>query len=125
MTKPSIRSHTARATRDGVPASRLQLPPGPWATVLDALCARFPQVGRDTWRERFARGRVLDADGACLDVTAPYRVGADVQYFREVPDEPAIRSSRRCCMPMRTWWWWTSRISCRSRPRVRTCAKPC
>ena len=90
MTKPSIRSHTARATRDGVPASRLQLPPGPWATVLDALCARFPQVGRDTWRERFARGRVLDADGACLDVTAPYRVGADVQYFREVPDEPAI-----------------------------------
>lgn len=87
MTTPSS---TARATRDGIPASRLQLPPGPWATVLDALCARFPQVGRTTWLDRFARGRVLDAGGACLRAAAPYRVGAEIQYFREVPDEPAI-----------------------------------
>lgn len=76
--------------RDGVPASRLQLPAGPWATVLEALCARFPAVEAATWRERFARGRVLDADGRALPVDAPYRLGAEVHYFREVVDEPAI-----------------------------------
>ena len=44
--------------RDGVAASRLQLPPGPWTTVLQALVARFPQVPEATWRDRIARGRV-------------------------------------------------------------------
>ncbi len=77
-------------TRDGIPASRFQLPPGPWATVLEALCARFPGVDADTWRERFERGRVLDADGHPLDAAARYRRGAEIHYFREVADEPVI-----------------------------------
>jgi tRNA pseudouridine32 synthase/23S rRNA pseudouridine746 synthase len=71
-------------------ASRLQLPPGPWATVLDGLCARFPAIPRDAWIDRFARGRVLDAAGAALAIDAPYRTGAEVRYFREVVDEPAV-----------------------------------
>ncbi len=75
---------------DGNPASRLQLPPGPWATVLDCLCARFPAIAREAWVERFARGRVLDAAGVALAVDAPYRLGAEVRYFREVVDEPVI-----------------------------------
>ena len=79
-----------RPTRDGIPASRLQLPPGPWATVFEALCAHFPQVPRDTWRDRFARGRVLDAEGRELSASAACRPGAEVHYFREVADEPAI-----------------------------------
>lgn len=73
-----------------VPPSRLQLPPGPWATVLDCLCARFPAVERGIWEQRFARGRVLAADGMALPLDAPFRVGMEVRYFREVPDEPAI-----------------------------------
>lgn len=79
-----------RPTRGGIPASRFQLPPGPWATVLEALCARFPGVDAGTWRERFERGRVLDAEGRPLDVAAPYRRGAEIHYFREVVDEPVI-----------------------------------
>ena len=71
-------------------ASRLQLPPGPWTTVLDGLCARFPAVSRDAWIDRFARGRVQDAAGTPMAIDAPYRVGAEVRYFREVADEPAI-----------------------------------
>jgi tRNA pseudouridine32 synthase/23S rRNA pseudouridine746 synthase len=71
-------------------ASRLQLPPGPWATVLDCLCARFPAIPREAWIDRFARGRVLDAAGTPLALDAPYRLGAEVRYFREVVDEPAI-----------------------------------
>ena len=75
---------------DGVSASRLQLPPGPWATVLEALCARFPAVDRDIWRSRFARGRVLDAGGLPLDEHAAFRVGAEIHYYREVPAETRL-----------------------------------
>jgi tRNA pseudouridine32 synthase/23S rRNA pseudouridine746 synthase len=70
--------------------SRLQLPPGAWSTVLDCLCDRFPAIGRDAWIDRFERGRVLDALGDPLALDAPYRIGAEVRYFREVVDEPVI-----------------------------------
>jgi tRNA pseudouridine32 synthase/23S rRNA pseudouridine746 synthase len=75
---------------NGTPASRLQLPPGPWPTVLDCLCERFPAIAREVWVDRFARGRVLDASGAVLPVDAPYRLGAEIRYFREVTDEAPI-----------------------------------
>jgi tRNA pseudouridine32 synthase/23S rRNA pseudouridine746 synthase len=70
--------------------SRLQLPPGIWATVLDCLCERFPGIERETWIDRFQRGRVLDAANMPLPVDAPYRVGKEIHYFREVVDEPLI-----------------------------------
>lgn len=95
-TSPQYRHEALRHRRgdrrvSGAPfASRLQLPPGPWATVLDALCAHFPRIGRHLWVERLHGGRVLDATGAALAVDAPYRVGLEVQYFREVPDETPI-----------------------------------
>ncbi len=75
---------------NGLAASRLQLPPGPWRTVLDCLCARFPAIPREVWIDRFARGRVQDASGAPLALDALYRVGAEVRYFREVVDEAPI-----------------------------------
>lgn len=70
--------------------SRLQLPPGPWATLLEGLCARFPRIARAQWQDRFARGRVLDAQGRVLAPDTPWRVGLEIQYFREVADEPSI-----------------------------------
>jgi tRNA pseudouridine32 synthase/23S rRNA pseudouridine746 synthase len=73
-----------------IPPSRLQLPPGPWLTVLDGLCARFPAIGREVWLDRFSRGLVQDASGCVLAVDAPYRVGMELRYFREVADEPRI-----------------------------------
>ena len=75
---------------DGVTASRFQLPPGPWVTVLETLCASFPRVDRDTWTSRFLRGRILDASGTPLPLDAPYRVGAEIRYYREVADEVRI-----------------------------------
>lgn len=75
---------------DGLPASQFQLPSGPWSTVLEALCACFPGVDAATWQDRFARGRVLDAEGSALDASAPYRLGAEILYFREVVDERVI-----------------------------------
>jgi tRNA pseudouridine32 synthase/23S rRNA pseudouridine746 synthase len=75
---------------DGLAASTLQLPQGPWPTVLDCLCARFPAVTRAQWTERMARGRVVDGDGGRVTPDTPHRVGLDVHYFREVEDEPSI-----------------------------------
>lgn len=75
---------------DASNASYLQLPPGAWPTLLDGLCARFPRIDRETWIRRFARGRVQDAGGRTLAEDAPYRVGTEVRYFREVDEEPRI-----------------------------------
>lgn len=78
------------------PPSRLQLPPGPWTNLLDGVCARFPAIGRERWRERFARGRVLDArDARALGAHEPYRVGLEILYFREVEREPRIPFEER------------------------------
>ena len=75
---------------EGLAASRLQLPPGPWATVLEGLCARFRAVPRAQWLDRMARGRVLDSSGRPLAPDTPYRVGLEVHYYREVAEEPRI-----------------------------------
>ncbi|MEJ7745587.1 MAG: pseudouridine synthase [Luteimonas sp.] len=71
-------------------ASRLQLPPGPWPTVLDALCDRFPAIDRNRWIDRMARERVLGVDGVGVTPETPYRVGMEIRYWREVADEPPI-----------------------------------
>ena len=78
------------ATPLHVRPSYLHLPSGPWSTVLDCLCARFPQISRDTWLARMARGRVLDEQDRPLGPDAPYREALRVQYFREVENERPI-----------------------------------
>lgn len=75
--------------------STLHLPQGDWSTVLDCLCDHFPTIDRATWLDRFARGRVLGADGQPLDVTQAYQVGLRVHYFREVPNEQPIPFEER------------------------------
>lgn len=71
-------------------ASTVCLPAGAWATVLDCLVDHFPAVGREQWLGRFARARVLDAQGQPLTPEQPYRVGLRVHYYREVPAERPI-----------------------------------
>ena len=74
----------------GLAASTLQLPPGPWRSVLDCLCERFPAVSRARWLDRMARGRVVDGDGRWVTPEMPHRAGLDVHYYRQVADEPPI-----------------------------------
>ncbi|MCY1282285.1 pseudouridine synthase, RluA family [compost metagenome] len=71
-------------------ASTLHLPAGPWATVLDCLCAHFPAIARETWLDRMARGRVLDAEGRPVGPQTAYREGLRIHYFREVAQETPI-----------------------------------
>lgn len=79
--------------RDGVGASCVALPPGPWTTLLDALCGRLPAVTREDWRLRMEAGRVIDEDGRALPPDTPFaalRPGQRIYYYREVPAETKI-----------------------------------
>lgn len=60
------------------------------STVLDFLAHRFPRVGRDIWRSRLERGKVLDEGGRPVTADAPCVPRARLQYFREVAEEPPI-----------------------------------
>jgi tRNA pseudouridine32 synthase/23S rRNA pseudouridine746 synthase len=76
--------------RDGVSPSCVAMPPGPWATVLDFLSDRLPNVTRSTWAERMAQGLVLREDGHTLRGDLPYRHGQRLYYYRHLDDEPAL-----------------------------------
>ncbi|WP_263143793.1 pseudouridine synthase [Pseudomonas sp. RIT-PI-AD] len=76
-------------------ASTLHLPQGEWTTLLECLCAHFPAISRARWLDRFARGRVLDAQGMALAADHPYKVGLRIHYFREVDEEAPIPFDER------------------------------
>src|SRR5579862_3853007 len=57
-------------------------------TVFEYLLARFPQIGRETWRDRVRRGLVTSSEGETLEECSPYRHGMTVFYRKEVPSEP-------------------------------------
>lgn len=72
-------------------ASTAHLPAGAWSTVLDGLCATFPNVNRAQWLDRMARERVLDTFGHPISPDAPYPPkGLRVHYYREVVEETVI-----------------------------------
>ncbi|MEO7916236.1 MAG: pseudouridine synthase [Dokdonella sp.] len=75
---------------NGVNASTVLLLAGPWPTLLDALCARFPYLSRDRWLSRFARKRVIDPQGQALSADAAHVGETIVHYYREVDDEQVI-----------------------------------
>ncbi len=76
--------------RDGVAASALACPPGPWSRVLDFLADRLPLVTRDDWSQRLSQGDVLDEQGLALTPDAPYRAHRRLYYWRWLPHEPEI-----------------------------------
>ena len=91
MSRPAHRRRPPM--RDGVGASCVALPSGPWATLLDGLCARLPAVTRDDWVLRMEAGRVLDEEGRPLAPDTPcaaLRPGQRIYYYREVPTETKI-----------------------------------
>lgn len=71
-------------------ASTFILPHGAWHTVFDCLCANFPTIAAECWRDRFLRDRVLDNNKQPIDIAHPYHAGLRIYYFREVPNEKPI-----------------------------------
>lgn len=76
--------------RNGVAASALACPPGPWPRVLDFLAERLPLVTREDWADRMARGDVLDERGTPLGPEAPYRAQRRIYYWRWLAEEPEV-----------------------------------
>ena len=91
------RPHSARSipTRDGVSPSCIALPPGPWATVLDFLTERLPNLPRLEWSKRLANGEVLDAQGHAVHAQQPYTSGTRLFYYRHIADEPDLPVQER------------------------------
>ncbi|MEN9865501.1 MAG: hypothetical protein RL748_1091 [Pseudomonadota bacterium] len=76
--------------RNGLAPSYCWLPPGQWPDLLSFLIQRFPAISATVWRERMARGEVVDAAGNALHTTSPYRAGLQIFYYRELPQETPI-----------------------------------
>jgi tRNA pseudouridine32 synthase/23S rRNA pseudouridine746 synthase len=77
--------------RDGVGASAVFCPPGPWATLADFLAERLPKV--EDWPERIARAEVVDEAGQPLD--EGYRPNRRVFYWRRLETEPVVPFEER------------------------------
>lgn len=76
--------------RNGVGASCVVLPPGPWASVAEFLAVRFPSIHLMQWLARMADGDVFDATGKALPPDSPYRPHEKIFYYRSLPAEPRI-----------------------------------
>ena len=80
----------ALPTRDGVGASCVSLPEGPWATITDFLVQRFPAQPRDVWVQRMHDGAVVDEAGLAVTPLRSYQSRLKVYYYRSLPTEARI-----------------------------------
>jgi tRNA pseudouridine32 synthase/23S rRNA pseudouridine746 synthase len=76
--------------RDGVAPSYLYLPEGQWPDLITFLVARFPDVTEASWRDRMARGEVVDGDGRTLAPHSAFKRGLRIFYYRELEAETPI-----------------------------------
>jgi tRNA pseudouridine32 synthase / 23S rRNA pseudouridine746 synthase len=76
--------------RNGVGASCVVLPSGPWPSLLAFLCARFPSVASAEWQQRLDSGNVVDDQGHTARATDPVQLGRRLYYFRSMVAEPRI-----------------------------------
>jgi tRNA pseudouridine32 synthase/23S rRNA pseudouridine746 synthase len=81
--------------KDGVSASCVALPAGPWPTVLDFLAERIPAVSRDDWAVRLQAGEVVDEHGQPLPADAPYKAQTRLYYWRSLPFEHPVPFEER------------------------------
>lgn len=76
--------------RGGVAPSRVYLPAGPWATLLDFLVERFRHLPPSVLRDRLARGEIVDEAGLPQAPDSAYTALRWLWYYREVPQEAEI-----------------------------------
>jgi tRNA pseudouridine32 synthase/23S rRNA pseudouridine746 synthase len=76
--------------RDGVAPSYLWIDEVAPGAALPYLVARFADVAEDTWRDRMARGEVVDGAGNVLAPESPLKRGGRVWYYRELDAETPI-----------------------------------
>jgi tRNA pseudouridine32 synthase/23S rRNA pseudouridine746 synthase len=74
-------------TREGVGASCVVLPDGPWPTIAACLMDCFARVTPQAWAQRIASGQLVDASGAPVSADRPYERALKVYYYRDPPAE--------------------------------------
>jgi tRNA pseudouridine32 synthase / 23S rRNA pseudouridine746 synthase len=74
----------------GVTASCVALPHGPWLTMLDFLAERFTKINREQWATRMQQGKVLHANGQPVAPTDSYQSNSKLYYYRCVETEATI-----------------------------------
>ncbi len=77
-------------TRDGVGASQVHCPEGPWPTVHAFLCEQFKFVSAQEWALRFHTKSILTSTGVALSLNAAYVPKQVVFYFRTILNEPHL-----------------------------------
>lgn len=83
----NVQSAARLPSKDGVSASCVALPAGPWRTLIDFLEHRFPAIARSEWVTRMANGDVVDVEGHPLSPHEACRAHARIYYYRTVPAE--------------------------------------
>lgn len=76
--------------RDGVSASRVWLPQGHWALILDFLVEKFPNINPHAMQTRMQQGEIMDSEGNKYYPDSPYRGGIHLFYYRELHNETPI-----------------------------------
>jgi tRNA pseudouridine32 synthase/23S rRNA pseudouridine746 synthase len=74
----------------GVGPSYLWLPQGSGGAMLAFLVGQFPAVGAAAWRDRMARGQVVDGAGMLLAPDSVVAAGTRIWYYRELDVETPI-----------------------------------
>lgn len=87
---PRIPNIPSIALRNGVGASSVVSPAGPWQTVLEFLCQRFSAVLASEWERRLDNAEVLNAQGLPLNRHSPFAPHVRLYYYRTVAHEPQI-----------------------------------
>jgi tRNA pseudouridine32 synthase/23S rRNA pseudouridine746 synthase len=77
-------------TRDGVGASCVSLPEGPWTRISDFLVQRFAHLPAEVWLQRLQDGEVVDEYGIKVTTERGYQPRLRVYYYRSVAAEPPI-----------------------------------
>lgn len=83
-------AHVPLPIRDGVAPSYVWLDATPAGAALAFLTSHFAEVGEALWRDRMARGEVVDAGGNVLGPDSVLKRGMRIWYYRELDAETPI-----------------------------------
>ncbi len=74
-------------SKNGISASQVSLPKGPWKTMEDFLSEKFPVLTKNEWEKRILAGDVVDGNGIPLSSGTPYSPCRKLYYYRYLPNE--------------------------------------
>ena len=90
MSRPPPPARLPLPMRDGVGASCVALPAGPWPTIADFLVQRFPAVPRADWLARMRARDVVDEHGVAVTEARRYQSPLRVYYYRALDMEVPV-----------------------------------